>query len=72
MTTMRLTPLKLRRLERGVLQIELARRAKIARCRLSEIECGHIQPRHDELVRIAKVLGVGINALVTESGEARV
>lgn len=55
---MRLTRIKLRRLEAGLLQVELSQRAQIARARLSEIECGHVQPRPDELDRIAGVLGV--------------
>lgn len=61
---MRLTPFKLHRLRAGLLQIELANRTKIARCRLSEIECGHIKPRPDEVERIALALGVAITALV--------
>ena len=56
---MRLTQIKLRRLERGLLQIELAQRAHINRGRLSEIENGHLQPRPDELERIAQVLELG-------------
>lgn len=58
------TPMKLRRLERGVLQIELAARTKITRSRLSEIECGHVEPRAEELERIAQALDVPVAALV--------
>ena len=34
---MRLTTLKLRRLEKGILQVELATRANVPRARLSEL-----------------------------------
>lgn len=60
---MRLTGIKLRRLEAGLLQVELAQRVHIARCRLSEIENGHVHPRPDELERIAAALGVSTNDL---------
>ncbi len=60
---MRLTQIKLRRLEAGLLQIDLAQRAGIARCRLSELENGHIQPSPDDLARIAAALGVAIESL---------
>ena len=69
---MRLTKIKLRRLERDLLQVDVARRAGIGRSRLSEIECGHAAPRPDELVRIARALGVDVGLLLPESGEARV
>jgi transcriptional regulator with XRE-family HTH domain len=63
---MRLTTIKLRRLERGFLQVELAQRANIARCRLSELENGHIEPRLDEIERIARALDVPAEALARE------
>lgn len=46
---MRLTTIKLQRLQHGLLQIELALRAGIARCRLSEIENGHLVARPEKL-----------------------
>ena len=60
---MRLTPVKLCRFERGVMQMVLAKRAAIACDRLSEIENGHAQAHPDELQRIAAVLGVSLDAL---------
>ena len=65
---MRLTAIKLRRLERGLLQIELAQHAQIARCRLSEIENGHVSPRRDEIRRLATALGVPIETLISMDG----
>lgn len=62
---MRLTACKLRRLERGLLQIDLARKAKISRGRLSEIENGHIVPRPDELHRLARALAVPTATLLS-------
>lgn len=67
---MRLTPIKLRRLESGLRQIELAQRAQIARCRLSELECGYLTPQPEELQRIAKALGVPAEALAAGTSEA--
>ncbi len=58
-----LTRLKLLRLQAGLLQLQVAQRSKIARARLSEIECGYVDPRPDELRRIAQVLGVPIEQL---------
>ena len=65
----RLTQIKLRRIERGLLQIELAQRARINRCRLSELECGHLQPGAEELQRLATALGVPITALTDAAQE---
>lgn len=53
---MRLTRLKERRLRIGMLQIELAQRARIARSRLSELENGYIQGTREELARLDRVL----------------
>lgn len=55
---MRLTSVKLRRFERGLLQMEVAKRAEIACCRLAEIENGGVEPRPDELQRLSLVLDV--------------
>ena len=68
---MRLTSIKLRHIERGLLQIHLARRTRIARCRLSEIENGHVQARHGELKRLAAALRVSVEALHGEEGKAQ-
>jgi transcriptional regulator with XRE-family HTH domain len=57
-----LTPLKFWRLQRGVQQIVVAQHAGIARSRLSEIECGHVAARDDELQRLAAVLRVPVAA----------
>jgi len=53
-----LTNLKLQRLRSRMLQIQLATRAGISRSRLSELEQGHVQPRPDEIARLASVLKV--------------
>ena len=63
---MRLTRIKLYRLQSGLRQIELAQRADIARCRLSELECGWIEPRAEELKRLARALGVSVENLAAE------
>ena len=55
---MRISKLKLLRYQRSILQIEVATRAGIDRARLSLIECGHVQPRPDEIERIARALNV--------------
>ncbi len=65
---MRLTAIKLRRLEQGLLQLELAQRADISRCRLSELENGHIEARPDEIERLAKALNVSVQMLVARRG----
>ncbi len=55
---MQLTSLRLRRFERGLLQMVVAKRAEMSCGRLSEIENGRAEPRPDELQRIAQVLGL--------------
>jgi transcriptional regulator with XRE-family HTH domain len=65
---MRLTTMKLCRFERGVMQLELAKRAEIAYRRLSEIENGEAEPQPEELQRIAAVLDVPLDALLTAAG----
>lgn len=59
----RLTQLKLRRLEAGIVQIELAHLAGISRCKLSEIENGYLAPSAAELERLASAIGVTVEAL---------
>ncbi|HVN85973.1 MAG TPA: helix-turn-helix transcriptional regulator [Candidatus Binatia bacterium] len=61
---MRLTSLKLRRFERGLLQLEVARRAEMTWGRLSEIENGRVDPQPDELQRIASALGISAQHLL--------
>lgn len=61
---MRLTSVKLRRFERGLLQLEVARRAEIAWGRLSQIENGSVDPQPDELQRIATALGISAQHLL--------
>jgi transcriptional regulator with XRE-family HTH domain len=61
---MRLTNLKLRRFERGLLQMEVAKRAAIPCGRLSAIENGSAAPQPDELQRIATALGVPAQRLL--------
>ena len=53
---MRFTSVKLRRFERGLLQVEVARRAEMPCGRLAEIENGGVEPEPDELRRIATAL----------------
>lgn len=60
---MRWTRLKQLRLERNILQVELAARAGIDRSRLSLIENGHLVPKADEARRLASVLGVDVGTL---------
>jgi transcriptional regulator with XRE-family HTH domain len=55
---MRFTTIKLRRLERDLLQLEVAREAAIERTRLSLIENGHVVPSAGELQRLAAALDV--------------
>lgn len=66
---MRLTKIKLRRLERGLLQVELSQRAQIPRNRLSEIENAHVAPKADELERLAAALRVPIGTLSESQNE---
>ncbi len=61
---MQLTTVKLRRFERGLLQLEVARRTRITWGRLSAIENGDAVPKPDELQRIAAALGVTLEALL--------
>lgn len=60
---MPLTSIKLARLRADRRQVEVVLATGIPRARYSEIECGYIQPRPDELERLAVVLGVSVEAL---------
>lgn len=61
---MRLTKIKLKRLETGRQQIVVAQAAGISRSRLSEIENGHVAARGDELARLARSLGCPVDEFV--------
>lgn len=61
---MRWTSVKLRRFERGLLQMEVAKRAEIACGRLAEIENGNTEPQPEELQRLSLVLGVPTHHLI--------
>lgn len=65
-----LTTYKIERLRSGRRQIELSLATGIPRQRLSEIECGYITPRADEVERIAAVLGIDAAALLASKVEA--
>jgi transcriptional regulator with XRE-family HTH domain len=60
---MQTTQLKLARVARGVLQVDIARRARIDRSRLSQLENGWLEPRDEELQRLAVALGVPVEQL---------
>lgn len=61
---MKLTTVRLRRFERGMLQMEVAKRAAIPWGRLSQIESGSAAPQPDELQRLAVVLGTSPQRLL--------
>ncbi|HUI28264.1 MAG TPA: helix-turn-helix transcriptional regulator [Candidatus Kryptonia bacterium] len=68
---MRLTSVKLRRFERGLRQLEVAKRAEIAWGRLSEIENGSADPQPEELHRIAAALGISAQHLLGAASRSR-
>lgn len=68
---MKLTNLKLRRFERGLLQMEVAKRAAMSCGRLSAIENGSAAPQPDELQRIAAALGVPAQRLLETAPRPR-
>jgi transcriptional regulator with XRE-family HTH domain len=53
---MELGALRARRLRAKIPAVSVATRARVDRCRYSLLENGHIQPRHDELARLAAAL----------------
>ena len=63
---MRFTTVKLRRLERRLLQIEVAKRAAVACSRLSAIENGDVEAQPEELQRIAAALDIPAQKLQGE------
>jgi DNA-binding XRE family transcriptional regulator len=56
MSMMRMSKLRLRRFERGLMQVELARLAGIAWYRLSAIENEQVEAQPEELRRIDAIL----------------
>lgn len=64
--SIRFSRLKLCRLAAGLLQLELAKRARIPCLRLAEIENGLAVPHPDELDRISTALGIPIHLLTSE------
>ena len=60
------TAVKLRRLERWLLQAEVAKRAAVTCSRLSAIESGQVEAQPDELQRIAAALDLPAQALQGE------
>ena len=57
------SPLKIELLRRGIAQVDLARSARLGESRLSRIVNGHVTPSADEIERLAKVLGGGMEAI---------
>jgi len=68
---MRLTSVKLRRFERGLRQLEVARRAEMTWGRLSEIENGAADPQPEEVHRIAAALGISTQHLLGAASRPR-
>lgn len=66
---MRFTKFKQLRLERTLLQVEVAQRAQIDRARLSLIENAHTAATAVELARIARVLRVPLAILFDATRE---
>jgi transcriptional regulator with XRE-family HTH domain len=62
-----MTSLKLRRLARHLLQLEVAKRAAIGCHRLADIESGRAEPLPDELYRLAQALDLAPEALLDAS-----
>ncbi len=61
---MKLTSVKLRRFQRHLLQLQVAKRAAMTCSRLADIENGTAEPQADELQRIARALGVSAQDLL--------
>ena len=60
------TVIKRLRIERGLTQVELAKKAKVARTYVAKIEGGdRVNPSLPVLKRLAKALGVPVTALVS-------
>ncbi len=59
------SPVRLRRVERGERAVEVAMRAALHPSRLSVIENGWVSPRPDELKRLARALRCPVSALVS-------
>jgi predicted transcriptional regulator len=67
MPMMRMSPLRLRRFERGLMQFELARLTGIAWFRLSAIENEQVEAQPEELQRINAILAVRSRARIAAS-----
>ena len=67
---MRMTDVRQRRFQLGLLQLELAKRAGIACARLSQIESGTVEAQPDELQRITAALETRPVGLVWATGRA--
>ena len=65
---MQFTRIKLCRFASGLLQIELAKRAKIPCVRLSALEDGSSRPKLEELERLAAALDIPTDMLVDGDG----
>ncbi len=61
--TMHLTKIKLMRLQRGLLQWELAQMAGIPESNLSKIETGRMHATEETLTKIASILQANVNDL---------
>jgi len=60
------------RLEKGLSQSELARRAAVSRQALSAIEAGAYQPSVTVAIRLARILGQSVESLFGDAGSATI
>jgi transcriptional regulator with XRE-family HTH domain len=67
---MKLTTLKLRRMQLSLLQFDVAKLADVDPYRLSRLENGHLTPKPAELTRLAKVLRCEPEGLLCDATEA--
>lgn len=61
---MQVTQVKMCRFASGLLQAQVAARAKIPWSRLADIESGRVNPQTDEIERLSRVLGVPVRNLI--------
>ena len=61
--TAKLTPLKLTRMEKGIVQWEVARLTGIHQSTLSLYERGHLDPKPEHKEMLAKLLGKTVEEL---------
>lgn len=69
---MQVTQVKMCRFASGLLQAQVAARAKIPWSRLAEIESGRVIPQTDEIERLSRVLGVPSRNLLSPAAIAAV